>query len=301
MEFNVTGVLPANVTAKGTDDKVDLKQTKAVVEFLYSKGVDGLHVTGTTGEFATLKVEQRKAVVEACIEAADGRGTVIVHVGAVATNDSRELARHAARAGAQAVSSVPPYYYPTTKESVLNHYRAIAEASGLPVIIYDNPTTTGFTATVEIARELADEGTVHGTKLARQDMYSLARLSNLKGGRFIVYPVETFYQAGLATAPMAGTIGSMGNWIPEAFVGIKRNFQAGNISRAGELQRLVCELYNAYRYEEIAATKALVEYRGIPCGQPWQPIVSISDQQREALYKRIDAFKLDFDALAKVE
>ena len=301
MEFDATGVYPANITAKARDGEVDLKQTAAVVEFLYSKGVDGLHVCGSTGEFATLKIEQRKAVAEACIEAASGRGKVIVHVGAVSTEDSRELARHAAHSGAYAVSSVPPYYYCATPESVLNHYRSIADASGLPLVIYDNPHTTGFTVTVELAGELAEEGTVHGIKLARHDMYALAREANLNDGKFIVYPVETFYLAGLATAPRAGTIGSMGNWIPEAFVGIKRNFEAGNLTRAAELQRLVCELINAYGAEEIACTKALVELRGIPCGDTWEPLLALTSQEREHLYKNIDAFDLDFDALAEVQ
>jgi len=301
MEFNATGVYPANITAKGQDGKVDLKQTAAVVDFVFSKGVDGLHVCGSTGEFATLGVEDRKAVAEACIEAANGRGKVIVHVGAVSTEDSRELARHAARAGADAVSSVPPYYYCATPESVLNHYRSISKASGLPLIIYDNPHTTGFTVTVELAKQLADEGTAHGIKLARHDMYSLAREANLNDGRFIVYPVETFYLAGLATAPRAGTIGSMGNWIPEAFVGIKRNFEAGNITRAAELQRLVCELINAYSGEEIACTKALLERRGVPCGDTWEPLLPLTRREKEQLYKNIDEFNLDFEALAEVQ
>ena len=300
MKFEATGVIPANVTARDTGGKVDLEQTKAVVNFLYSKGVDGLHVCGTTGEFATLTVDQRKAVAEASIEAAAGRGTVVVQVGAVATEDSCELARHAAQAGAQAVSSVPPFYYPSTKEMVLNHYRRIAEAGGIPVVIYDNPMTTGFTVTVELAAELAAEDAVHGIKLARQDMYSLARLANINEGRFVVYPVETFYLAGLATAPTAGTIGSMGNWIPEVFVGIRRNFEAGNLARAAELQRLVCELIHAYGGEEIATTKVLVEYRGIPCGQAWEPLLPLSKEQRDSLHHRIGAFNLDFDSLAAV-
>jgi len=300
MEFNATGVFPANVTAKGPDGKIDFDQTAAVVEFLYSKGVDGLHACGSTGEFPVMTVEERKAVAETCIQAANGRGTVMMHVGAVSTEDSRKLARHAAEAGAQAISSVPPYYYGITPESALNHYRSIAQASGLPVVIYDNPGTTGFTVAYELAKELGEEGTVHGVKLARHDMYTLAREANINKGKFIIYPVETLYLAGLATAPTAGTIGSMGNWIPEVFVGIKRNFEAGNIARAAELQRLVCELIAAYGAEEIACTKALVEYRGIPCGDPWEPLLPLTDQERHNLYQAIDAFQLDFDSLAKV-
>ena len=133
MELKATGVFPANVTAKGPDEKVDLAQTKAVVEFLFSKGVDGLHVCGSTGEFATLSLEDRKAVAKACVEAANGRGTIMVHIGAVSTADSCMLAKHAADIGADVVSSVPPFYYPATRQSAMNHYRRISDACGLPV------------------------------------------------------------------------------------------------------------------------------------------------------------------------
>jgi len=302
MKFSATGVLPANVTAKGADDKVDIKQTKAVAEFLFSKGVDGLHVCGTTGECMTLTVDERKAVLEACLDVGGDRGTIIAQVGAVATRDVCELARHAAKAGADAVSSVPPFYYPANLDIVMNHYRRIAEASKLPVVIYDNPTTTGVTIDPDTARTLAEEDAVHGIKLARSNMYALARMAEINDGKFVVYPVETYYLAGLATAEVAGTIGSMGNWVPEAFVGIKRNFEAGNLKRAAQIQRLACELFNAYGgREEMACTKALVEYRGIPCGVPWEPLLPLSDAEKQEVYANIDKFNLDFDALAQAQ
>ena len=301
MEYNATGVFPANVTARASDGSVDLKQTKAVVEFLYSKGVDGLHALGSTGEFATLSIDQRKAAAEASIEAANGRGTVMIHVGTVNTDDARDLSRHAAKAGADAVSSVPPYYYRATRESAINHYRAIREASGLPVVIYDNPGTTGFTVDVELARMLAEEDTAHGMKVARQDMYSFALLGDICGGEFVLYPVETFYVAGMATAPTVGTIGSVSNWFPEPFVGMKRNFEAGNIERAAYLQRLVCEVIGPYIVDEIPATKALLEYRGVPCGDSWEPQMPLSKERRQQVFDAIDGFNLDFDDLAKVK
>lgn len=299
MEFRAPGVYPANITARGDDGKVDLKRTQEVVRFLFSKGVDGLHVCGTTGEFASLGIVERKAVAEACIEASEGRGTIMIHVGSVSTADCCELAVHATQAGAHAVSSVPPYYYPQSREGVMRHYRRIAEAAGIPMVVYDNPSTTGFTVDVEMIRELASEGLVQGIKLARQDMYSLALLAEIDG--LNLYPVETFYVAGMATAPLTGTIGSVGNWIPEAFVGMKRNFEAGNIERAAYLQRLICLLFEAYTFEEIQVTKALVEYRGIPCGITWEPLRPITDDAKKALFRAIDSFDLDFDDLARVK
>lgn len=294
------GVLPAIVTPKDEKGKIDFKQIKPIVDFLYSKGVDGLHVNGTTGEFATLTVEERKLVLEECIRAADGRGIIINQVGCVATRDVQELAEHSAKAGADAVSSVPPYYYPTTIAMIKNHYTRISEASQLPVVIYDNPTTTGTTIEPELAKELADKDIVHGIKVARANMVATARFANLNGGKFVVYPVETFYSSGLGITKFAGTIGSMSNWIPEVFVGIKRNFEAGNIERAAELQRLVCELIYGYTGDEIPCTKALLEYRGLKCGDAWEPMLPMSKEDKKTLIKSIESFKLDFDKLAEV-
>lgn len=301
MKFKAVGVMPAIVTPKSPDGKVALNLIEPIVNFLFSKGVDGLHVCGTTGEFATLTVNERKAVLEECIKAADGRGTIITQVGAVATRDVCELARHAAQVGSDAVSSVPPFYYPVTTPIIKNHYRRIAESSKLPVVIYDNPLTTGVTINPDTARELADEGTVHGIKVARADMYALARFAEINNGEFVMYPVETFYLSGLVTANIAGTIGSMSNWIPEIFVGIKRNFKAGNLKRAAKLQRLVCELINAYAGEEMACTKALLSSRGIPCGEPWEPLLPLTGKEKQNLLKAIDAFELQYDSLAEVK
>ena len=300
MSFDATGVMPAIVTPRKASGQVALERIKPIVDFLLSKGVDGLHVCGTTGEFATLTVDDRKRVLEECIKAAAGRGTIIAQVGAVATRDVCELAEHAGQVGADAVSSVPPFYYPVTVPIVMSHYRAIAESSRLPVVIYDNPLTTGVTVTPDVARELAQAGYVHGIKVARADMYALARFAEINNARFAVYPVETFYLSGLVTANVAGTIGSMGNWIPEVFVGIKLNFQRGNLGRAAELQRLVCELINAYPGEEMACTKALLARRGIPCGDPWRPLLPLTEQEKRALFKAIDSLVSDYESLAEV-
>ena len=80
------------------------------------------------------------------------------------------------------------------------------------------------------------------------------------------------------------------------------NFEAGNLKRAAQIQRLVCELYNAYGgREEMACTKALTEHRGVPCGEPWQPLLPLDAGEKEKLYASIDKFNLDFDALAQAQ
>jgi N-acetylneuraminate lyase len=298
--FEAKGVLPAIVTPRNIKGEIDFEQIKPIVDFLFSKGVDGLHVNGTTGEFATLTVEERKSVLEECIQAAEGKGVIICQVGAAATRDVQELAEHAAKAGADAVSSVPPFYYPTTVDMIKNHYTRIAEASQLPVIIYDNPTTTGRTIEPDLARELCDKDIVHGIKVARPNMYATARFANLNETKFAIYPVETFYLSGLSISNNVGAIGSMSNWIPEIFVGIRKNFEAGNIGRAAQLQRLVCELINAYTGDEIPCTKALLEYRGLKCGDTWEPMLPMNREEKHKLIESIESFELDFDKLAEV-
>src|SRR3972149_6868911 len=131
MENNVKGVIPAVVTPIGEDGRVATGRIKPIVDFLFAKGVDGLFVCGTTGEGISLTVDERKMVLEKMIDAAAGRGKVIVHVGTVNVRDVYALAKHAGEAGADAVSSGPPVFFRLGIGEIKDHYRRIADLSRL--------------------------------------------------------------------------------------------------------------------------------------------------------------------------
>ena len=118
---------------------MDEEKTRNLVEYLLDIGVDGFYLTGSTGEGFLMDETERKKVVEVVIDQVKDRVPVIVHVGAISTKISVELAKHAYEAGAAAVSSVPPFYYKFSFDEIYNYYKDISDATPLPLIIYSIP------------------------------------------------------------------------------------------------------------------------------------------------------------------
>ena len=141
---DIKGVIPAMITTFDKDEKVDLGRAEKLTEFLIGEGVNGLYITGSTGEGFLLTDDERKRLVEAVTDEVGGEMNIIVHVGCASTRQSVELARHAEQAGADATSAVPCVYYRPSEEGVYRHWTAITEAADLPFFIYNIPQLTGF-------------------------------------------------------------------------------------------------------------------------------------------------------------
>ena len=297
MRSDVKGIIPAVITPRGKDGGVAVEHIGPMVDFLFSKEVDGLFVCGSTGQGVSLSLEERKEVAEAMVSATAGRGSVMIHVGGIATREVLELARHAGQIGAEAVSCVPPFYYPVGPAEIRDHYRRVADAAGVPVFIYNLPGPTNVPIGPDLAAALAEDGSVCGIKIPNATMFVLHQMARIQDGEFSVFTGETHLLAGLANGITVGTIGSMSNWIPELFVGLLRSFQAGNLARAAELQRLACKVFSSYGIREQASTRVLMESRGLKIGDPWLPVLGLTAGEKQTLLKKIQEFDLDFSAL----
>ncbi|HMC12346.1 MAG TPA: dihydrodipicolinate synthase family protein, partial [Pirellulaceae bacterium] len=142
-------ILPALVTPLMPSGELDVRSTERLIDHLYRKGVGGLYVTGSTGEGIYLDFDIRKRLTEIAVQLSKGRGNVIVHVGAIQAAKAIELADHAARIGADAVSSIPPFAGGYTWGEVHSFYTELARASRLPVIAYYIPGLTGQQRSLE--------------------------------------------------------------------------------------------------------------------------------------------------------
>ena len=178
------GILAATVTPFTTDDRVDEAATTQLVHSLIEAGVHGLIPTGSTGEFFTMTMDERRKVVEITMEAADGRVPVIPHTAALATRDAVALSRHAKQSGAQGLMIVPPYYEPLSEDDVLGHYAAVAAAVDLPIILYNIPVCSGFDIRPEFLLRLAEEiPTVQYIKDSTGNAQALQELLAVSGER----------------------------------------------------------------------------------------------------------------------
>ena len=133
------GVIPAVISVFDKAENLDEASTRAFIRHLLSYPIGGLYLTGSTGEAFLMTPEERKRQVEIVMEEVGDRVPVVVHVGAMSTRTSIELAEHAQAHGAAGVSSVPPFYFRFNEEQIIGYYRDIAQATDLPMIVYNIP------------------------------------------------------------------------------------------------------------------------------------------------------------------
>src|SRR5688572_12640994 len=137
--MRLAGIIPPVVTPFRADESLDLPQLKSHVDYLLDRGVDGIFVLGTTGEFYALDEAEKQQVVAAAVEHCRGRSPVYVGTGAETTREVVRLTRMAEREGADGVSVITPYFVKPTQAELLDHFRRVAESTRLPVVLYNNP------------------------------------------------------------------------------------------------------------------------------------------------------------------
>ena len=235
------GVWPAMFTPLDDDLSPNLTEIDRLVELFVEQGMDGLYVLGSTGHGIALPMDVRRAVAERAVAAAGGRIVVMIHVGAVATHDAVELAEHAASIGADAVSSVPPIFFPCTAEGVFEHYRRIASASSLPFYAYHIALlNTGFTSAADYVKRLCGVPNLAGIKYTDHDLYRLGLICAEANDRLRVYsgPDELVCHAALCGA--VGAIGTSYNVFGPAVRKVRRALAAGepgSFDRAARFMR----------------------------------------------------------------
>src|SRR5205807_2138494 len=169
-------IIPALVTPLTPSGEIDEKSTKRLIDHLYQKGVGGLYITGSTGEGIYLDCEIRKRIAEIAVSLSKGRGNVIVHVGAIQTSMALDLANHAAKIGADAVSSIPPFAGGYSWAEVHTFYVDLARASKLPVIAYYIPGLTGQQRSLDELVSLLSIPNIAGYKFTDYNLYTMQRL-----------------------------------------------------------------------------------------------------------------------------
>src|SRR5690606_35925390 len=165
--------------------KVDEKAFQDFVEWQIAEGTHGLVPCGTTGESPTLSHEEHNRVVELCVEVARGRVPVVAGAGSNSTQEAISLAQHAKKAGADATLVVTPYYNKPSQEGMYQHYKAIAEAVDIPMIIYNIPGRSIVDMTVETTARLAKLPNVIGVKDATNDLMRPTRTKLACGDDFV--------------------------------------------------------------------------------------------------------------------
>ena len=283
---NFQGILPAVVTPVDAGESFNAAAFRALLDRCYAAGVDGVYVCGQTGEGLQQSAEQRMRVTDVAVEHSPAGKQVIAHIGAFSTREAVALARHAAEAGAAAVSALPPfgaYSFPEIKA----YYAAIAEASTVPLLVYYFTPLAGGMAHVDQLLELCALPNVAGLKFTDSDMYKLAEL--VRSGATVFNGSDEMLVAGLLRGAHGG-IGSIYNLIPEFFVELYQLSQAGQWTEASALQDRINNLIRIIlRYPVFPAVKTLLCWSGIDCGPCLKPRRDLTAEEALDLSVRVAA------------
>ncbi|MDE2342798.1 MAG: 4-hydroxy-tetrahydrodipicolinate synthase, partial [Betaproteobacteria bacterium] len=211
---------------------IDLVGLRSLVDFHVTEGTDGIVVVGTTGESPTVDVEEHQALIKAAVEYAGGRVPVIAGTGANSTREAIDLAQFARQVGADYSLSVVPYYNKPTQEGLYRHFKAIAEAVDLPLILYNVPGRTVADLSNDTALRLAQIPNIVGIKDATADLYRASDLFRRAPAGFACYTGDDGSAAAFMLMGGHGVVSVTANVAPAAMAALCRAALAGDAAAA---------------------------------------------------------------------
>ncbi len=238
------GMASALITPMNKDG-VDYETLGRFIDFQIENGIHALVAVGTTGENATLEPEDQKEVIRFTVERAAGRVPVIAGTGTNNTEHVLQNTRNACEVGADAVLVVTPYYNKATQNGLIAHFTAVADASTVPVILYNVPGRTGCNLLPKTVAKLAEHPNIVAIKEATGNMSQMVELMALCGDKLDIYSGEDALTVPFLSMGAAGTISVLSNVAPKLSVEMVEKAFAGDYAGAAELQCKLLPLINA--------------------------------------------------------
>ena len=284
--MKMEGIIPALVTPFDGDGNVNYGELRKLVKTLLGEGADGFYVTGSTGQCFLLEDEERIRIVAEVAETVGGRVPVIAHVGKIGTAQAKHLAKEAQRAGADAVSSVPPFYYNFSFGEIVDYYGAISDAVELPIVLYNFPQCSGVTIRADNLGEIRGRCRIEGLKYTDLDLYELERIRRSNPDLCLMFGKDEAFLYALPVG-VDGGIGSTYNVMLGKFKRILSAYREGRTGEAEQLQHEACHIIEEMLRvgNIILAEKYLLARKGIVCGNCRQPFGAITEAQKQILDK----------------
>jgi 4-hydroxy-tetrahydrodipicolinate synthase len=256
---------------------VDEKSFRGLVDWQIAEGTKGLVPVGTTGESPTLSHEEHRHVVEWCIDQAQGRVPVVAGAGSNSTKEAIDLARHAEEAGADAVLVVTPYYNKPTQEGLYQHFKAINDAIGIPIIIYNIPPRSVIDMSVDTMRRLSELKNIAGVKDATANVVRVSQQRAAMGPDFNQLSGEDATALGFMAHGGQGCISVTANIAPALCSEFQLACLGGNFKRALELQDRLMPLHDALFVESNPGpVKYAAEKVGLCSGETRLPLAPLA-------------------------
>jgi 1-pyrroline-4-hydroxy-2-carboxylate deaminase len=295
------GVFPAVTSKFTTDDQLDIAEMERSFNQQMQAGVDGIIVCGSLGEASTLEPDEKVEVLKTAIRVAKGRVPVLLTVVEGSTRRAQALAEAGAKAGAEGFMVLPGVPYKSDARETLLHYRTVAKAGGLPVMIYNNPVSYGVDITPEMLGELASDPLFVAIKESSDDVRRVTRIFNAVGERFRIFTgVDNLALESLAVGAH-GWVAGLVCAFPAETVAIHRLMQQGRLAEATAIYRwfqplLDLDVSNRL-VQNIKLVEALASGSNDRCRAPRLPLVGEERAKVEAIVAKALASRPSLPAM----
>ncbi len=286
------GVATAVITpfSKG---KVDFESLGNIIEFQISEGADAIVVCGTTGESATLDDSEKREMIEYSVKKVSGRIPVIAGTGCNNISKAVSLSRFAGESGADAILAVTPYYNKASKDGLVKSFNAIADAAGIPVLLYNVPSRTGMDIPIDVYKALSSHENIYGVKEASGSISLAEKILNECDGNFDVYSGNDDLTLPTMAIGGKGVVSVVSNVVPARMHNMCRLALCGKTNEAGREQLALLKLIDAL-FSEVnpIPVKTAMHLMGLCSDEMRLPLCSLDEVKLSALKSCMAEYKL---------
>lgn len=285
------GIFPVLITPMNSDYSVNWDGLKQNIEYFVSQGVAGIVVNGSTGEFVSLTKEERKKITELAVEQVNGRIPVMVGTAAETTDEAIEYTKFAEDVGADASLLINSYYAHPKENEIYEHFKAVAESVSIPIMIYNNPFTTGVNISTEtILRVARDVDNITHVKESSGDITKLRDLTRQGQGFLKTFCGTEDLALESFLVGATGWISVAGNVVPQLAIDLFNSVQEKNFERSWELYDQLlpfCKfLEGSGKYIQII--KRAMDLQGLAGGPSRKPRLPLSDEEESTLQQLLN-------------
>lgn len=277
---NLNGVIPAMITSFNKDESINKEGIRKTVNYLISESVDGLYITGSTGETFLMSQEEKKQAIEIIVEEVNGRVPVIAHIGSIGTKITTELGQYAEKVGVDALSALPPFYYGFSNDEIFNYYKDISNSTNLPITVYN--ISHANLMDLDMLKRLSSIKNVKGVKYTAPTHFNFSKIKKEIGENFKIYSgMDEMALSGLISGA-DGIIGSFYNLMPELFVEIYKQVKNNQINEAKKIQEKInIIILFALKKSGYPFIKMGLKWLNVDSGYVRRPFNSIVDSENE--------------------
>ncbi len=291
MRYESGEVITAMVTPFNEKRDVDYDKVEELASYLVNNGSDAVLVTGTTGESPTLKYEEELEILSSAKRAVGDKGKVIMGTGSNSTETAVMMAKKAEKEGADAILSVVPYYNKPSQSGMLEHFSAVAEATELPVILYNIPSRTGVNMSVDTVKTLARKyQNIVALKQSFGDMDTVTELRMSCPSDFAIYSGDDSLTLPMLSLGAHGVISVASHLFGKEIKSMIRNFKTGDAATAKNMHQKLYPIFKKlFMAPNPVPVKAALSYKGIIEDFVRRPLVELTKTEKNELFFVLDS------------